>query len=459
MGITKNIQIYGQHKTSTADTLVAIVAILCTVMALFPSLSSVCAILIMPFMGLLFFHEDYYVLAAVFIFFTEQLTVTASAPIARVYQYLLFARFLLYDLKGLRFRAWIFPAFVVFAMYGVFVLPHADVSFIVKMFEARAQLPPSVMAIRADLVFKYFCDMFYMLIIATKLYTDKRLLDRFLKMMVFLAIISGVYGLRAGNVFNYKEGYVAGGTRQMASFNDPNYASCFINMAIFITLIKIHNKLVKIPIIIVLYAFLVGAGSMTGFLLNIAGIMAFAVLRYRKTAVIAIAVTAFVGVSSGIIITKIPTLYNSKAVQTIVTRISYQYMKTSGDKEETLNTMTSGRSGQWKRYMQFFNSQDVPHRLFGGNLLTTSTMDPYFTDRYTYGPHQAYIGFMINFGLVGLGIVMLAFAIKIISILIKALMRRDESELALFMTSFTWFIYGMALDYFFDTRFMMFFFL
>lgn len=459
MNITKNIEIYGQHKTSTANALLAIIGFLCFLMALFPSLSAVCAILILPFMGLLFFHDDYYVLAAVFIFFTEQLTVTASAPIARVYQYLLFARFLLYDLKGLRFRAWIFPAFLVFSLYGVFVLPHADVSLIIKLFEERNQLPPSTMAIRADLVFKYFCDMLYMLIIATKLYTDKRLLDKFLEMIVFLAVISGIYGLRAGNIFNYKVGYVAGGTRQMASFNDPNYASFFMNMAIFITFIKIHNKLLKIPLIIVLYAFLVGAGSMTGFLLNTVGLVIFSILRYRKKAVIVIAAVAFVGISSGIIVTKIPALYNTKAVQTIVTRIAYQYMETGGDKEETVDTMTSGRSGQWKKYIKFFNSQDVPHKLFGGNLLTTTTMDPYFTERFSHGPHQAYISFAINFGLIGLGIVLLSFAIKIISILIKAIIRRDENELALFMTSFAWFVYGMALDYFFDTRFMMFFFL
>lgn len=459
MNITKNIGISGQHKDSTADVLLAVTGFLCVLMSLFPQLSTVCAILMLPFLGLLFFHDDYYVAAAVFIFFTEQLTVTTSMPIARVYQYLLFARFLLYDLKGLKFRAWIFPAFIVFTLYGVFVMTRADVSSIIELFEQRAQVPPSTMVIRANLVFKYFCDMFYMLIIATKLYTDKRVLDKFLKMMVFLALCSGVYGLRAGNVFNYKVGYVAGGTRQMASFNDPNYASCFMNMAIFITFIKIHNKLLKIPVIAILYVFLVAAGSMTGFLLNIIGVVVFALIRFRKTAVIVIASLAFVGVSTGIIVTKIPALYNTKAVQTIVTRIAYQYMETGGDKEETIDTMTSGRSSQWKKYIRFFSAQDVPHKLFGGNLLTTTTMDPYFEEHFEHGPHQAYIGFAINFGFVGLGIIMAAFFIKIIALFFRALMRRDENEFALFMTSFTWFVYGLALDYFFDSRFMTFFFL
>ena len=206
MNLTKNIEVYGQHKTSTADMILAVTGFLCIVMAVFPSASTVCAILMLPCIGLLFFHDDYYVLAAVFIFFTEQLTVTTSMPINRAVQYLRFARFLVYDLKNLHFRAWIFPTFLVFTLYGIFVLPQADVSNIVALFEERNQIPPSEMAIRADLVFKYFCDMLYMLIIATKLYTDRPLLGKFLNMMVFLTVVSGVYGLRAENVFNYTEG-------------------------------------------------------------------------------------------------------------------------------------------------------------------------------------------------------------------------------------------------------------
>jgi O-antigen ligase len=298
-----------------------------------------------------------------------------------------------------------------------------------------------------------------MLIIATKLYTDKRLLDKFLKAVVFLAITSGVYGIRANNVFNYKLGYVAGGTRQMASFNDPNYASCFINMAIFITFIKIHKKAAKLFILAALYVFLVAAGSMTGFLLNAAGLVVFSLLYYRKKAVIAIVVLSVVAGGAITAVTKIPALYNTTAVQTIMTRISYQYTDVSGDKEETLDTMTSGRSGQWKKYMEYFNSQDISKRLFGGNVLTTTTMDPYFTEQYGHGPHEAYISFAVNFGIVGLIIIMLAFATKLAALFFKAVTQRDENELALFMTSFTWFVYGLALDYFFDTRFMTFFFL
>lgn len=455
---TKNLEI-GQHKNSTANILIGLTGFLCLMLAFFPSLSVVWTILMLPCMGLLFFHDDFYILSAVFIFFTEYLTIASSMPIARVYQYLLFARFILYDLKGLKFRAWIFPAFLVFAMYGVFVLTNADVSSIAVLFEERGQIPPSDMAIRGDLVFKYFCDMLYMLIIATKLYTDRRVLSRFLYMIVFLAIASGIFGLRANNIFNYKEGYVAGGTRQMASFNDPNYASFFINMAIFIVFAKIHNKLIKFPTLIALYAFLVGAGSMTGFLLNVVGVILFSLIRYRKKAIIIIAVIAFVGVSSGVIVTKIPALYNTKAVQTVVTRIAYQYMKNNGDKEETLDNMTSGRSSQWKKYITYYLSQDTPQKLFGGNVLTTTTIDPYFKEHYQHGPHQAYIGFMINFGIIGLAIVMVAFMMKLLLLFFKAVRSKDENELSLFMTSFAWFVYGMALDYFFDTRFMLFFFL
>lgn len=456
--LTKNIEIK-QHKSSTANALIIITGFLCVMLALCPSLSTVWAILMLPCMGLLFFHNDFYILAAVFIFFTEHLTVGTSLPIARVYQYLLFARFFLYDLKGLKFRAWIFPAFLVFALYGVFALSKADVSSISALFEQRGQIPPSDMAIRGDLVFKYFCDMLYMLIIATKLYTDRTLLGRFLYMTVFLTLASCVFGLRANNIFNYTAGYVAGGTRQMASFNDPNYASFFINMAIFIVFTKIHNKLIKFPTLIALYAFLVGAGSMTGFILNALGVVLFSLIRYRKKALIIIASIAVVGVASGIIVIKVPALYNTKAVQTVITRITYQYIQNGGDKEETLDNMTSGRSSQWKKYIGYYLAQDTPKKLFGGNVLTTTTIDPYFKEHYQHGPHQAYLGFMINFGVVGLTIVMLAFLIKILLLFIKTVCTRDENELALFMTSFAWLVYGMALDYFFDTRFMLFFFL
>lgn len=449
-----------EKRNKSAHMILCMCGGLCAIMALVPQLSTACAILMLPLIGLLFFHEDFYILAAIFIFFTEQLTITAGAPINRVFQYITFLRFFVYDFKGLKFRVWVLPAMLVFALYGFFVMPSADVSFFLRQAAERGSSIPSVTALRLKLTFNFFCDLLYLLITATKIYSDKRMLDKFLHAFVLVALCSGVYGLRAGNVFSYKAGYVEGGTRMMASFNDPNYASCFMNMAIFITLAKFDKLKLKIPIVGMLYVFLVAAGSMTGFILNVVGMAFFAVIRYRKRAIIALVAMAILGAGGIAVIFNVPAIYNTKAVKTVMTRIEYQYINPDGDgKAEILNTMTSGRSGQWVKYMNYYNRQSTGQKLFGGNLITSSAVSQHFMDAYINTPHEAYIGFLLDFGLIGTVIVMLAFFTKAITHVVLVLKKRDKDELALLMTTFVWFAYGFALDYFCDPRFMTFFFL
>ena len=95
---------YVKQNTFTADVLITLSVILCALMSLFPSLATPCAILMLPITALLFFHDDYYVLSAIVIFFTDQLIIAVGAPIAREYKYILLIRFFMYDLRELKLR-------------------------------------------------------------------------------------------------------------------------------------------------------------------------------------------------------------------------------------------------------------------------------------------------------------------------------------------------------------------
>lgn len=451
-----------KKKKTIPNVVMGIILIICCVLAVAPGLNRYCAFALVPCIAILFFYDEFYLLAAVFLFFSEQLVLATSITLFRAYNYLFLLRFVLFDLRKVKFKAWLFPGLAVMLLYAVFALPNADVSVTVRLFLERGQQPPSKLFINMKLILNYLLSIFYMLFLALKLYSDRELARKLFQLIPVFAILAGIYGIRGENTFAYKLGYDNSGevtaTRYNATFNDPNHASLYFNISIFAVLILYDLKkwYIKIPVLGAVYYFLLASGSMTGLLVQLCGLAVFAVVKYRKKAVVMIlAITISLG---AIILTvmAVPRLRQMSVVQNLELRIQRQFLQNDA---EDADSLTSGRAGQWQKYWGYFKQQSLPQKLFGGNIVTLVSIDPYFIEHFKYGPHQAYLGFLLDFGVLGILIFMVGFFIKVFYLGFMAVLHGDKVAGTLFMASVVWFLYGLGLDYFYNTTVMLFYFI
>ena len=431
-----------------------------------PELNVIAAFAITPAMLYLLLHDEFYVLIAVFIFFYEQLIFAPGAPVFRIYSYLFFAKFI-FSKRKINFNLVLLPAVFVIIMYASFAMMNADVSTAVKAFIARNQTPPSALVINLRLVFKTMADLSFVFIIAYILNNDKKLFNKLFIVFVAAAVCSGLYGFRADNVFSYTLGYSANTgatvavTRYMASFNDPNYAGFFLNIALFAVITSsVFKKLyIKIPLMLVLYYYIIASGSITALIGNASAWVLYLALRYRLKAIPIIAIVSIFGVLMYYTATAIPIIKNISVVSNLEQRLQNQF-KDALDTEDSADSaaLTSGRTKNWKYYLDYFNKQDIFRKLFGGNIILTSALDPYFAENNGSVPHQAYINFLLIFGIVGTFFIILCFVIKNIYYAVFYLKKKDDLYLTLILCNFMWAFFGLSLDYFPDWKFMFFYF-
>lgn len=152
---------------------------------------------------------------------------------------------------------------------------------------------------------------------------------------------------------------------------------------------------------------------------------------------------------------KVPKLRNLPIVVNMEERIVRQFVKT----EETEGDMTSGRAVQWKNYWGYFKQQELEKKLFGGNMVMSYSVDQNLKDKFGNVPHQAYISFILDFGIVGASIMILFFLCKLCYTFIQMLYQKSDTSLIFFIISFMWLFYGFGFDYFGDWRFMIYYFL
>lgn len=431
--------------------------------AVFPSINMYAAMLIAPLMLWLFFYDDFYLLAAIFLFFGEQLVVVIGVPIARVYTVMIIVKAILFDKSKRKLNAFLIPAILVLAMYAMFALPNADNSITVREYIAKGVEPPSNFVLNAKWILKYIVDFTYLIFLASKFQVDKKLFQKFCFYIVICAIASGIYGFRADNIYNYVLGYTNSGEifgveRYMGSFNDPNYTGFFMNLAIFFT-IKVpefRNRIIRTIVLTVLYYFLVASGSISGILFNICGMIAYIILRYRMKSVKVLFISGLAAAIVVFLALNIPQLRSIGIVQSMITRVESQF---SSSDSASVDTITSGRETHWVQYMEYYKEQDTVKKLFGGNIHMTAAVDPYFTENFGNVAHQAYIGFLLCFGAVGTFLFLFSFAVKTGINLVSYFKYKEDYYLLLFICSFIWIFYGFGFDYFADWRFMLFYFL
>lgn len=428
-----------------------------TAIVFVPSLYIPLTWLMVPFVGILFFYDDFYTLCGMFLFFEENLVLIPGLALFAVYSMLVIVKYFLFDKAEKKIPVLIIPAVCIMLMYAIFAMPTADTTAARLTYINSGRVPPSDAMINMRLIIGYMLDSAVIIILALRISHDDKLKNQLCPVIVCSAVLSGIYGYVAGNIFNYgAEGNTI--VRYMASFNDPNYASFFFNFAIFIVLTNgMFKKLyVKIPLMIVLYYFLVASGSMSGLIFNILGIIIFTIFKYRVKMVLGLLIAAIIGGGVVFMIMKIPKLANLPVIVNLETRISRQFL----DNEDiNMSDATSGRETQWEVYWDYFKRQELENKLFGGNIIMSYSIDQNLKEKYGNPPHQAYLSFILDFGLVGGVIMILFFVIKLINTFVVMCRTESSMNLLLFLIACMWLFYGMGFDYFGDWRFMIFYFL
>ncbi|MCX7715267.1 MAG: O-antigen ligase family protein [Clostridia bacterium] len=407
----------------------------------------------LPFVCILFFYDDFYALCGMFLFFEEQLVVISGVSLFALYSFAVLVKFFIFDKHEKKISVLHIPVILVLLLYAAFVMPHADIRAALSKYTLKGQIPPAEWIIILRLIIGYLLDIAFIYFLALRIRDDDSVLLKLFKVILASSILSGIYGYTAQNIFYYA-GAESGIIRYMASFNDPNYASFFFNLSIFIALIANKSKKWKIPLLLVFYYFLIASGSLSGIIFNIAGLFLFSVLKYKEKAIVAVFLTAVIAGISTIAIMQVPVLKNLQIIKSLETRIHRQFQD-----ETNLSDATSGREQQWENYWGYYKSQDIHKKLFGGNIVMSYSIEQKFMDEYKNPPHQAYLNFLLNFGIIGTVVVILCYGGKVALLFAQKDGRNRDTVLILIMLSFMWVFYGFGFDYFGDWRFMVFYFL
>ncbi len=420
------------------NIMLILACLFCFAVGILPEYSKLFTICLCLIMISLWFHDEFYVLMAVFIFFLDQLYITSGTPLYRLYSYLLLAKIII-QIGQIRFRPQYFPALLVFILFSLFAVGQFNIRF----------------------GFNLVADVLLGFLLVQRLRERKDLFYKLFGMMVFIAVAAGIYAFTSGAVNELEVGraYIRSETvtRYFATFGDPNYAGFFFDICIFAVLIlrPFHRWYVRIPLLLVLYYFLLATNSMTAVLCNILCLLIYLILCYRKKALIIILVLLIILPLGLMQVEHIQPNSSFDVVNNLIIRVHEQirYLDTG-----LFDKLTSDRTVIWQDYWNYFQNQNLVHKLFGGNVIVTMIIE----DKFPIACHNVYLQGLLTFGFIGAIIVFLIFIIQMIVDFVtsfrKNIQHIDIMRL-LVIIHVIWIFYGASIDFFLDWRFMFFYFL
>lgn len=423
-----------------SNILLGTATVLPLTLAFFPGLSTLVAIAIAVISLLLITEDAFYLIFVVTLFFYSQLVLPGGLALYRFFNYLLLIK-ISFDYKKLSLNYFIIAPFFVLVVYcGVALIPQLG------------RLGISTLA-----------DVILVFLLTGRILKDKELFRKFCVVFIASAMVSGFYGILGGHVFEYVADYRTGiwaeyVTRYLGSFVDPNYAGFFFNLALFM-LFSLKTKRswkVKIPAAAVLTYFLFATVSISAMICFFTTFTLFAFLKWPGKAVPIVLALFFATVGFYGAAKTIPFLSELPVVSNLITRVDSQLgFIEEGDTAKA----TSDRSETWGSYWEYFQSQTTAQKLFGGNLVMASYLDPEFQREMVGFPHQAYIGLLLNVGVIGTVILLLGLFLKVVSYFLEYLKQREDIYLILIVATYMWVFFGMGIDFFLDWKFFFFYFL
>lgn len=391
-------------------------------------------VMILFILMILFFYDDFYLALPILIFFYMQLILPGGIVLFRVYSLLLILKVLkkpiALDLNSL------LPFLVITLFCVVCIFPHN---------------------IRLGLFIIF--DVIFLLYYIKVYLSQKKKFLRFFKYYVLAALSASAFGLlrMTGQLDTavYVDGNWVFVTRFIATYNDPNYMGFFFNIAIFclMALPLFRRPHIKWILLGLLYLALIATLSTTAILCNIGGGFIYLILSGKinlKTAV------------SVLLISQLILFTYNMALERSIPVISNAAMKVKSRILEmdqgNFSSFSSERSDIWEAHLHKFRNQSNLKVFFGGNVITAYIYDE--TEFETVS-HQELIDMLLNFGLLGTGIMMFSFFGRSAKVLRRLLRKKqdDEEEVAILLIKYVWIFYAFGLTMFPGWMFYLFFFL
>lgn len=426
---------------SFANLSLAFVLLCCALIGKFEQFEVYFSLAILAVIVLNWNKDEFYLYIGIFILFQEQFYLRAeTTTVYRVYSYLLLVH-IFKDFFILRLKPQYMPVMCVFAAFCV-------------LCTARLDFRVSMMVL---------CDLIFVFVVGCMLHEKPPLMRKFIVVFVMAALCSGIYSLTANTYISYETGLGAmvTYTRYVGTVNDANYAGCFYNIALFMTMCSntFRKWYLRLPIVGALVYFILLTASQTALLCMLIGFCVYVVLRYRMAGVpLALIIISGAAIFVAALI-YIPALRDAPALSTISNRIQASLVEMqSGD----VATLTTNRSELWRLAWEYFTDLPLHKKLLGGSPMTMLISLP---ELYaTIGAvHQSFIQGLLDFGILGTLIVFGTFLAQTGVHALKCL-HLDSSELPIdllrcsVMSAYVFLLYSFTMDLFMDWRILFFFF-
>lgn len=414
--------------------------LICLISGKFIQYQRYLAILLLGCAVCVFDRRSFYLFAPIFLFFQVQFYVTGTNTAFRFYSILVIGKAVL-ELKELRLRGLILPAFLV-------VLTHVLLCLMDRS---------------ASLGFSAALDLAVVLIVVCRVPEDKATFRKFFLVLGLAGLCSGAYGYLTHNFGSVSLGragvYSSQLERFMLTFIDPNYAGFFVNIAFF-SILCIRRPLkwwMRLPVLGALLYFLLLTSSVTNFACFGLCTCAYVVLRWpKKSPLLLLGLLAALAAAVYAIV-YVDFIGNISALSGIKTRLEDLLRNfTSGD----VDSMSSGRSELWAHYFNYFQGQDLLHKLIGGNVLTPNWLGDEMTKAVGMVSHLAYLQALLQYGILGALIIFGTQAAWTVYHGLKFLMyqqRDDDADVwrAYILCKIAMLLFATSVDIFPDWRFML----
>ena len=420
--------------------LVYLIGFLCSLIpGPMPQLSSVASLLLIGCIALSFFDENFYLYMALFIYLRYRLLL-GDTPAYRLYSYLVVLKFLI-DLPKTKFRIAFFPALLVFLMHSLFATSRFE-------------------NLRIGLNVIIDCVLAY--IILLKLYSDKRLMRKFIFAFMLGGLASGIFGWtndEFSKAINISGAGAQKVTRNFGALSDANFAGLFYSLCIICTITVKGLALWVKGVFLALFAImLLETASLSALLMLFTIGVLLVILKFRSKSFFILTGGFVLLVVGVLIILAVPQLREIDAISGLIIRISE---KLSYIPRGRWDLLTTDRWDIWQEAIARFSEKGLWGKLVGGSVVTVMVID---YSVMSIACHNSYLQSVLNFGLLGTVVIYVPLLIIFVHRLIRHFSKKtgyEYEDLAMLriIFSFAFIVFGCTVDFFIDWPFMLLYFI
>ncbi len=375
---------------------------------------------------------DIYLAFPVMLFYNVHFGIVMGMAVYRYFSFLLLAG-TFFKFKNLKLKTIQVTPFILFLFYCLIVITPYNIQ-------------TAIFAV---------VDLLCILILINHYLDDSDNLKKFFVVYAFTALVAYVTGQKVPRVAStdiMMGKKVVELVRNCATFEDPNYAGCFYTVAIFaLVSLKLFKPMVRMVIIVALYAIMLSTMSVTAILANVILWFLYLLITKKMNAKSAIVIVLVVAVLLG--------LYNygiENPKDPVLGMFSYRISeKITALDEGNYNDVTTNRTNLSEYHMEYFKGQSLFKMLVGFNAASLLKTD---LDGFHAAAHNEYVDLLLNVGIIGAIIWIVVILRQIISAFSKYVSTKNEQFVFTIMVKCIWLIYAATLTMFGDYRFSFLFF-